>query len=95
MEGLPLDLGHHRLAALDDPLLVFVRSERVLVAEDVEIGLPDQLLDAVAVGLIAGKALADQQEPALEVLEEEAFARSGKEVAKAEQLQVLSREGHV
>ena len=86
-------MRHHRLAGLDDPLLVFVRRERVLVAEDVEIGLPDQLLDAETVRLVAGKALADQEEPALEVLEEEPFPRRGEQVAKAQQLEVPSRSG--
>ncbi len=45
--------------------------------------------------LVAGKALADQEEPALEVLEEEAFPRRSEQVAKAQQLEVLARQRHV
>jgi len=34
---LPLDLGHHGLAAADNPLLVLEGGEGVLVAEEVEV----------------------------------------------------------
>ena len=45
VEGLALDLRHHRLAGADDPLLVVVGGPGVLVAEEVEVGLAEHLAD--------------------------------------------------
>ena len=46
LEGLALDLPDDGPAGANDLLLVLMRGERVLVAEDVEIGLADQVVEA-------------------------------------------------
>ena len=75
-EGLALDLRHHRLAGADDALLVLEGGGGVLVAEEVEVGLADHLVRLAARRLVSSETLADQEEPAVEILEEHPLARA-------------------
>ena len=72
-EGLLLQLPHDRLAGADDPLLVLKGSSSVLLAEEVEVGLPDYLFQGMARGCRGEPACADQEEPAVQVLEVDAL----------------------
>ena len=82
-EGLALDLADDRLAGGDDALLVLVGAERVRAAEDVEVGLADHVLEGAAAAERVEPAVADEQEAALEILEEHAFLAGREQVAHA------------
>src|ERR1039458_7245413 len=83
VECLPLQLPHNRLAGADDLLLVLKSSSSVFLAEEVEVSLPDDLLQG-AVGSDRGHpACADQEEPAAHVLEVHALLGAVQQVAHA------------
>ena len=88
VEGLPLQLPHDRLAGADDLLLVLERSCGVFLAEEVEVSLPDHLLLGTVRNDPGEEACANQDEPALEVLEVQALFCGGQEVAHAGELEL-------
>jgi hypothetical protein len=71
-------------------LLVLERSSGVLLAEDVEVRLPDQFLRGAPRRVRGDPALADQQEPAQPVLEVHAFL-AGQKVTHADELKIDKR----
>ena len=86
--GLQLHLPYDRLAGADNLLLVPEGSGGVLVAEDIEVRLPDQLISGPARGVRGDPACADQEEPALQVLEVHALPGRGQQVAHAGELEL-------
>jgi hypothetical protein len=85
---LHLHLSYDRLARADDLLLVPEGSGGVLAAEDIEVRLPDQFIIGTARGVRGDPACADQEEPALQVLEVHALPGSGQQVAHADELEL-------
>ena len=89
VEGLPLQLPHDRLAGADDLLLVLKGSSGVFLAEEVEVGLPDHVFQRYGPELTAGEpACADQEEPAVQVLEVHALLGGGQQVVHAGELEL-------
>ncbi len=86
--GLPFHLPHERLAGADNLLLVLIGISGVLVAEEIEVRLPDYLLRGQAGGARGDPACADQEEPASQVLEVHALLGSGQQVAHAGELEL-------
>ncbi len=86
--GLHLHLPHDRLARANDLLLVPEGSGGVLAAEDIEVRLPDQFIIGAARGVRGDPACANQEEPALQVLEVHALPGSGQQVAHADELEL-------
>ena len=86
--GLHLHLSYDRLARADNLLLVPEGSGGVLAAEDIEVRLPDQFIVGTARGVRGDPACADQEEPALQVLEVHALPGSGQQVAHAGELKL-------
>src|SRR6266487_3745133 len=77
-----------RLAGADDLLLVLKGGRCVLVAEDIEVGLPGQLLRGTARGVRGDPADADEEEPAQQVLEVHPLLSGGQQVAHADELEL-------
>ena len=86
--GLPFHQPGDRLTGADDPLFVGERRGRVLAAEHVEVGLAHQLVGAAARRVRGDPALADEQEPAHQVLEIDPLLRRGQQIAHADELEV-------
>jgi len=84
LEGLALDLGDDRLARGDDLPLVFESLGGMLLVEEVVVRLAEHLADAAPLCLGVQPALADEEEPAVEVLEEDPFLGAGEQVLCAE-----------
>ena len=83
VECLPLQLPHNRLAGADDLLLVLKSSSSVFLAEEVEVSLPDDLLQGAVGSDRCHPACADQEEPAAQVLEVHALLGAVQQVAHA------------
>ena len=81
--GLQLHLPDHRLAGLDDPLLIGEGGRGMLGAEDIEVGFAGQFLRRPARRVRGDPAGADEQEPAHPVLEVHPFVGAGQQVAHA------------
>jgi hypothetical protein len=90
-KGLAFHQSHERLAGAHDVLLVRERRRGVCLGEYVEIGLPDQILRGPAGGDRVDPAVADEQEPARQVLEVDALPGGGQQVAHADELEVEQR----
>src|ERR1700691_5169358 len=89
--GLQLNLPYDGLARTNNLLLVPEGNGGVLVAEDIEVRLPDQLPGGAARGVRGDPACADQEEPALQVLEIHPLFCSGEQVAHAGELKLALR----
>ena len=85
--GLQLHLADERLTGADDFLLILEGRRGMLLAEDVEVRLPDQFVCPAARGVRGDPALADQQEPAQPVLEVHPLLARGQQVAHAGELE--------
>ena len=85
-------LATHRLAGLDHSLLVLDRpAEACSSLKKSKSDFPINLLERVQpCGLVGQEALADQEEAALQVLEEDALTGRGQQVAHAQALDVLA-----
>ncbi len=88
VEGLPLQLPHDRLAGGDDLLLVRKSRNGVFLAEQVEVSLPDHLFRGTVRNDPGEEACANQEEPALQVLEVRALLCGGQQVVHAGELEI-------
>jgi hypothetical protein len=82
VRSLPLHFPHDRLAGANN-LLLTRKGGGGLVAEDVEVRLPDQVVRRVAGDVGGDPARTDEQEPAQPVLEVHTFTARGQQVAHA------------
>jgi hypothetical protein len=90
-ERLLLQLSDHRLACADDPLLVSEGDSGVFLGEEVEVRFPDDLLQGAARGCRGQPTGADQEKPALQVLEVDALDGAVQKVAHADALDLEQR----
>ncbi len=89
--GFSLHLSHNWLAGADNLLLIFEGGGGMLVAEDIEVGLPGQVLLRAAGGVCRDPAVADEHEPAEQVLEVHPLAGGRQQVGHARELELAHR----